>query len=63
MVRKEKSISVSGMIMAILIIFNVITIKAGYTSSEHWYWVLIAAIPLLMLAVLNIRQKKGHHGQ
>lgn len=58
MIIKERKVSVSGMILAILIIINVLTIKAGYTSSQHWYWVLIVTIPLLALAILNIRQKK-----
>jgi glutamate synthase domain-containing protein 2 len=58
MIRKEKNISFRGSILAILILINVLTIKAGYTSNQDWYWVLIVTLPLLILAVLNMRQRK-----
>lgn len=56
MISENKKVSLSGMILAILIIINVLAIRAGYTSSQNWYWILIATIPLLILAILNMRQ-------
>jgi len=55
---KQKLISASGIIILFLVLFNVILISAGYSENENWYWLLIITLPLLLLAILNIRQKK-----
>jgi hypothetical protein len=49
MISKERKGSVNGITRAILIIMNVLVIKAGYTSGHDWYWALIVTIPLLIL--------------
>lgn len=58
MTSKEKPISVSGMILLFLVLVNILAIKAGYTASEKWYWILIVTLQLLLLAILNVTQKK-----
>lgn len=55
---KQKSIPASGVIILFLVLFNAISIRAGYSENEKWYWLLIITIPLLLLAILNIRQRK-----
>src|SRR5690242_2590520 len=58
MARINKSISASGIIILILVLINVIAIKEAFTGNGSWYLVLIVALPLLLLAIANIRQKK-----
>src|SRR5678809_1155976 len=58
MTSKEKQVSVSRMIILFLVLLNIITINAGYTASGKWYWALIVTLPLLLLAILNVTQKK-----
>src|SRR6187200_963329 len=58
MTGKQKPISASKIIIIFLVLLNAIAIRAGYTGNENWYWSLIITIPLLLLAILNIRQKK-----
>ena len=58
MTGKQKPISASKIIITFLILVNAIVIRTGYTGNENWYWLLIITIPILLLAILNIRQKK-----
>ena len=58
MTGKQKPISASKIIITFLVVLNAIAIRAGYVQNENWYWSLIITMPLLLLAILNIRQKK-----
>src|SRR5688572_25148784 len=58
MISKQKLNSASGMIMILLVLLNAIAIGEAYTGNEIWYWPLIITLPLLLLAIVNIRQKK-----
>ena len=56
--RNQKSIPMSGMIILLIVLINVIVLRQAYTGSERWYLVLILTLPLLVLAITNIRQRK-----
>jgi glutamate synthase domain-containing protein 2 len=58
MVRKHKIVSAGGIIILSLAILNIILIRAGFANNENWYWALAVSVPLLLLAIFNIRQKK-----
>ena len=58
MVRYNKSVPTSGIIILILVLINAIAIREGFTGNGKWYWVLILSLPLLLLAIANIRQRK-----
>ncbi|HEX6845437.1 MAG TPA: FMN-binding glutamate synthase family protein [Chitinophagaceae bacterium] len=58
MTRIQKPVSASKIIILLLVLLNVIVLKAAYTGNEKWYWSLIITMPLLLLAILNIRQQK-----
>lgn len=58
MTGKQKPASASGIIILILVLLSAIAMKSAYISNEKWYWVLIVTLALLLLAILNIRQKK-----
>jgi glutamate synthase domain-containing protein 2 len=58
MISKQKTVSISGMIILFLVLLNLFLIKTGYTQDTKWYWFLIVTSPLLLLAISNIRQRK-----
>ncbi|WP_217603404.1 FMN-binding glutamate synthase family protein [Chitinophaga sp. GbtcB8] len=58
MARDNKSIPVSGIIILVLILINIIAIREAFTGNGMWYLVLSLTLPLLLLAIANIRQKK-----
>ena len=58
MIRNQKQIPASGLVILILVLGSALAAKAGYTGSGNWYWVLILTLPLLLLAIVNIGQKK-----
>jgi hypothetical protein len=47
MIQNKKRDSISGHILLLLVLVNVIAIKEGYTVNEKWYWVLVFTLPLL----------------
>jgi glutamate synthase domain-containing protein 2 len=58
MMSKIKPFSTSGLIILSLVLLNAFIIREVYTGNENWYWSLIVTLPLLFMAILNIRQKK-----
>jgi len=58
MTGKQKPISASKIIIIFLILINAIVFRAGYVGNENWYWLFIITMPLLLMAILNIRQTK-----
>lgn len=56
--QNQKTVPISGMIILLIVLINIIVIRQGYTGSGSWYYALILTVPLLMLAIANIRQTK-----
>lgn len=56
--RNQKQIPLSGLIILILVLLSAVALKEGYTGNGGWYWILCLTLPLLLLTILNIRQKK-----
>jgi hypothetical protein len=61
--RNQNSISVSRTIILIIVILNVVVIKDGYTGDGSWYNALFLTVPLLVLGIVSIRQKKDLIGK
>jgi hypothetical protein len=55
MPRNPKKISVSGTIVLVLVLLNVIILEKGFTANKEWYSLLVVTVPLLMVALI-----KGH---
>jgi hypothetical protein len=53
----------SKMSIAFLVLINTIAIRDGYAGNEKWYWMLIVTLPLLLLAIFTLRQKKHFPGK
>jgi hypothetical protein len=58
MLHKEKNVSASGIIILVLVMINVIILKVAFIQNENWYWALTVTLPLLLIAVLDVRQTK-----
>ncbi len=58
MIHNQKQVSVSGLIILILVLVSAISLKDGYIGNGKSYWVLAFSLPLLLLAIINIQQKK-----
>ncbi|MEO6188158.1 MAG: FMN-binding glutamate synthase family protein [Ginsengibacter sp.] len=54
----EKKISVRGMILFSLVLINIVLLRAAVISNERWFWALAISLPLLVLGIINVQQKK-----
>ena len=58
MLHNEKDIPVSGMIVLLLVILNVLILKVAFIKNEDWYWALVITLPMLLIAILDVRKRK-----
>jgi len=58
MIHNKKQVPASRIAILMLVLVNVLAIIEAYTTNENWYWVLVITLPLLFLAIANIRRKK-----
>jgi len=49
--RNQKSDSISGIIILLIVFINVLIIKVSYIGNANWYFALILTLPLLVLAL------------
>ena len=60
MFQNKKSFSVERGFLVLVVIINVLIIKAAYTVTEDLYWLLLLSIPMLFLAIyFNRRASKN----
>jgi hypothetical protein len=62
MTRINKPASPGGIIILVLVLINVIAIKEAFIGNGKWYLALVITLPLLLLAVANMRQRKHATG-
>ena len=53
----KKNFSASGITIFLLALINVVILIAAFANNEKWFWMLVISIPLLLLAIFNVRQK------
>ena len=58
MIKDRKQVSFSRMVVLLLLLVNAVILKIAFTGNSNWYWALLIFVPLLLLAISNIRQKK-----
>ena len=58
MTGNERQISANELVILILVFGSAIALTEGYINNERWYWLLILTLPLLLLAIIDIRQKR-----
>jgi glutamate synthase domain-containing protein 2 len=58
MLNKEKHISVSSSIILILVFLNAVVLQIGFTQNENLYMALIFTVPLLLVAIYDVKQKR-----
>ncbi|RYG45244.1 MAG: FMN-binding glutamate synthase family protein [Chitinophagaceae bacterium] len=54
----EKRISLAGSIVATLVFVNIIVVSLGYSRSSDLYLLLLITMPLLIMALQDVSQKK-----
>jgi uncharacterized membrane protein YhdT len=54
----QKQVGARELMIVILVLGSVIAVKEGYTGNGKWYGLLTLTLPLLLFAIINIRQKK-----
>ena len=55
---KENGVSVTETLIILLVFLNALILKFAFVSNENWYWSLIITLPLLLVIILDILQKK-----
>lgn len=58
MEQHRKPVSISGSILLFFLVLSGFFGFKGYMGNQQWYWGLALSIPLSVLAIKNIRQKK-----
>ena len=58
MLHNEKYSSLRGMIVLLLVILNVLILKVAFIKNEDWYWALVITLPMLLMAILDVRKRK-----
>jgi glutamate synthase domain-containing protein 2 len=58
MSHKKKNVSFSGTIILLLVFLNAFILKVSFIHNQNLYWALVVTLPLLLVAVFDVRQKK-----
>ena len=58
MLVKKNNTSVRGTIILILVITSALILKVAYIHNNNWYWGLLITLPLLFMAIVDLRQSK-----
>lgn len=58
MTQHKKNVPIGGVIVLLLVFLNALIAKTAFMVNENWYWALLFTIPLLLIAIWDIRQKK-----
>jgi len=53
-----KQDSARMMIVLLICLINIIVLKSAYISGGKGYWVLLITLPLLFIAIYNLRKNK-----
>jgi hypothetical protein len=56
--QRKNNHAVCGSILSLLIIVNVLVVKIAFVQNEKMYWALVITLPLLMIAISDVRQTK-----
>jgi glutamate synthase domain-containing protein 2 len=58
MSQKNKYSSPSATIILLLVLINALILKVAFVDNSNWYWLMIITLPLLLVAIYDIQQKK-----
>jgi hypothetical protein len=58
MLKTEKHVSASNLIILVLVLVNAVILEVGFTQNENLYPALIITVPLLLFAVYDGKQKR-----
>lgn len=58
MSRNPQQVPASRVILLLLVIINGIVLQLGYSAGGRYYWWLLITLPLLLIAIFHVLQKK-----
>ncbi|HEU4632832.1 MAG TPA: FMN-binding glutamate synthase family protein [Flavisolibacter sp.] len=58
MIRSRKEISISGIIVLLVVLLNAVVLRTAFSVNGNWYWALLLTMPMLLIAIKDISQKK-----
>ena len=58
MTRSLNTVSIRGIVLSMFIFMNAVILKTATSVDERWYWALLVSVPMLLIAIWDIRQKK-----
>lgn len=58
MLNKETQTSFGGSIILLLVVVSVLFLKTGFIYNNNWYWGLLFTLPLLLIAIVAVKQTK-----
>lgn len=56
--KDSKPLSIRNLIVFMVVFMNAIILRNGFTISNTWYWGLLITVPMLVIAIIDITQKK-----
>ncbi|WP_207515158.1 FMN-binding glutamate synthase family protein [Longitalea luteola] len=56
--KNTKPLSISATVLLVIVLINVIVAQEAYTGNEDLYYVLLITLPLMVLVIYNVRQRK-----
>jgi hypothetical protein len=56
MIKDLKQVSFSRMVVLLILLVNAVILKIAFTGNSNWYWALLIFVPLLLFAIINLRQ-------
>ncbi len=59
MAHKHIKVPLSKSIIPLLVLTSVLFIKMGFIQNNNWYFGLLITIPLLLIAISNVRKSKN----
>lgn len=58
MIRNDRQVSIGGMIITVIVLLNAIVLKSSFEGNDNNYWWLAITLPLLIIALFDVFQKK-----
>jgi glutamate synthase domain-containing protein 2 len=56
--KDSKPLSIRNLIVFIVVFMNAIILRNGFTINNTWYWGLLITVPMLVVAIIDITQRK-----
>jgi glutamate synthase domain-containing protein 2 len=56
--KDSKPLSARNLILFMVVFMNAIILRNGFTINDTWYWGLLITVPMLVIAIIDITQRR-----